>query len=106
MLSYANNVNCGTATVTISGKGNYTGKVEETFQITQKIPEKDVDYKVALPADRYMTASLVGRLCGRKQVLARSQFGTTTARLCRFMPELTTWRSGLHQVKIFLQLNG
>lgn len=30
-LSYANNVNCGTATVTISGKGNYTGKVEETF---------------------------------------------------------------------------
>lgn len=49
-LSYANNVNRGTATVTISGKGNYTGKVEETFQITQKIPEKDVDYKVALPA--------------------------------------------------------
>lgn len=50
-LSYANNVNCGTATVTISGKGNYTGKVEETFQITQKIQEKDVDYKVVLPAD-------------------------------------------------------
>lgn len=50
-LSYANNVNCGTATVTINGKGNYTGKVEKTFRIMPKMPEKDVDYKVALPAD-------------------------------------------------------
>lgn len=49
-LSYANNVNCGTATVTINGKGNYTGKVEKTFRIMPKMPEKDVDYKVALPA--------------------------------------------------------
>lgn len=49
-LSYTNNRDCGAGTVTITGKGNYTGKVEETFQITQKIPEKDADYKVALPA--------------------------------------------------------
>lgn len=50
-LSYANNVNRGTATVTITGKGNYTGKVEKTFQITPKTPEKDTDYKIALPVD-------------------------------------------------------
>ena len=49
-LSYTNNRDCGAGTVTITGKGNYTGKVEETLQITQKIPEKDADYKVALPA--------------------------------------------------------
>ena len=49
-LSYTNNRDCGTGTVTISGKGNYTGKVEKTFQITPKTPEKDADYKVTLPA--------------------------------------------------------
>ena len=50
-LSYANNVNCGTGTVTITGKGNYTGKVEKTFEITPKTPVKDADYKIALPED-------------------------------------------------------
>lgn len=49
-LSYANNRDCGAGTVTITGKGNYTGKVEKTFPITPKTPEKDADYKVALPA--------------------------------------------------------
>ena len=49
-LFYTNNRDCGAGTVTITGKGNYTGKVEKTFQITPKTPEKDADYKVALPA--------------------------------------------------------
>lgn len=50
-LSYTNNRDCGAGTVTITGKGNYTGKVEKTFQITPKTPEKDTDYKIALPVD-------------------------------------------------------
>ena len=32
-LSYKNNVNPGTATVTITGKGNYTGSLSRTFKI-------------------------------------------------------------------------
>ena len=32
-VSYANNTNVGTATVTITGKGNYTGTVSKTFKI-------------------------------------------------------------------------
>ena len=32
-LSYKNNVNAGTASVTATGKGNYTGSVTRTFQI-------------------------------------------------------------------------
>ena len=32
-LSYSNNTNAGTATVTITGKGNYTGTVSRTFAI-------------------------------------------------------------------------
>lgn len=50
-LSYTNNRDCGAGTVTITGKRNYTGKVEKTFQITPKTPGKDADYKVALPVD-------------------------------------------------------
>ena len=50
-LSYTNNRDCGAGTVIITGKGNYTGKVEKTFQITPKTPEKDTDYKIALPVD-------------------------------------------------------
>ena len=32
-LSYSNNVNAGTATITITGKGNFTGSVTRTFSI-------------------------------------------------------------------------
>ena len=35
-LSYKNNINAGTATVTVTGKGNYTGSVSKTFKITAK----------------------------------------------------------------------
>lgn len=50
-LSYTNNSDCGAGTVTITGKENYTGKVEKAFQITPKTPEKDTDYKIVLPVD-------------------------------------------------------
>ena len=35
-VSYSNNVNVGTATVTITGKGNYSGTKEVTFTIAEK----------------------------------------------------------------------
>ena len=34
-VSYKNNKNAGTATVTITGKGNYSGSVSKTFKITK-----------------------------------------------------------------------
>ena len=33
-VSYRNNINVGTATITFTGKGNFTGTVEKTFKIT------------------------------------------------------------------------
>ena len=39
-LSYFNNINAGTATITITGKGNFTGMTSMTFIITQKSAEK------------------------------------------------------------------
>ena len=35
-VSYANNVNAGTATLTITGKGNYAGTLSKTFTISPK----------------------------------------------------------------------
>ena len=35
-VTYANNTAAGTATVTITGKGNYIGETEVTFEIVQK----------------------------------------------------------------------
>jgi uncharacterized protein YjdB len=37
-VSYKNNTNAGTATVTVTGKGNYTGSVSKTFTISQASP--------------------------------------------------------------------
>ena len=34
-LTYTNNINAGTATVTLTGMGNYTGTVEKTFTISK-----------------------------------------------------------------------
>ena len=34
-LNYSNNTNAGTATLTVTGKGNYTGTVSRTFTIEQ-----------------------------------------------------------------------
>lgn len=38
-ISYQNNVNVGTATVTIKGKGSYTGSVKKTFKIQLGVPK-------------------------------------------------------------------
>ena len=38
-LSYSDNINVGTATITITGKGNFTGTTSLTFIITQKSAE-------------------------------------------------------------------
>ncbi len=35
-LSYANNVSAGTATVTVTGKGNYRGSIQKTFTIARR----------------------------------------------------------------------
>ena len=35
-VAYSNNTNAGTATVTATGKGNYSGQAQKTFTITQK----------------------------------------------------------------------
>ena len=46
-VSYSNNVEVGTATVTVTGKGAYIGTATATFQIKAKIPNKNTAIKDA-----------------------------------------------------------
>lgn len=39
-VSYKNNTKVGTATVTITGKGNYTGRITKNFEIVYAVPKK------------------------------------------------------------------
>lgn len=55
-LSYQNNVNAGTATITVTGAGNYTGTITRTFTIrTASIPASAVG---SVPAQTYTGAAL------------------------------------------------
>ncbi len=42
-VTYSNNTDVGTATATITGKGNYTGTATKTFQITKSISACTID---------------------------------------------------------------
>ena len=52
-LTYKNNVNVGTATVTLTGKGSYSGSVSRTFKITK-------GFVRASGKNRYQTAIAIG----------------------------------------------
>jgi gliding motility-associated-like protein len=69
-LSYANNTNAGTATVTISGIGIYSGTISKTFRITKKeisvvVSNQGKDYG---DADPILVYTLNPELFGEDQV--------------------------------------
>ncbi len=71
-ITYKNNVNVGTATMTIKGKGNYTGSLKKTFKITAK---KLTSAKLKYRAMKYTgearknTVTVYGMYQGKKKVL-------------------------------------
>ncbi len=52
-VTYSNNVNVGTAKVTVTGKGGYIGSVEKTFQIQEPPKISIASATVALSQDTY-----------------------------------------------------
>ena len=51
IITCSNNVNVGTATLTITGMGNYTGTIQRTFEIVPlNISDKEFGYTITLPA--------------------------------------------------------
>ena len=64
-VSYANNINVGTATVTVTGKGSYWGSASATFTIkkaAQAITVGDTDVTIGGTAQLRATASGGGKL--------------------------------------------
>lgn len=57
-VTYSNNVNAGTATVTIKGKGDYSGETAATFTIIPKAVTND-GITIAAIADRTYTGSAI-----------------------------------------------
>jgi len=76
--SYANNTNAGTATINITGTGNYTGDISGTFTIgkvpvTVKADNKSITYGAAVPSYTYsITPGLVNN--EEKGVLGTPQY--------------------------------
>ncbi|MBQ1391363.1 MAG: leucine-rich repeat protein, partial [Firmicutes bacterium] len=69
-VSYKNNTNPGTATATITGKGNFTGTLAKTFKIVQA----KADYSRLAGADRYETSRMIAD--AYKKALGISKFDT------------------------------
>lgn len=61
-INYSNNTNVGTATITITGKNNYTGTVEKQFQIieNQTVTKKDInEVQCSQISDKVYTGKLI-----------------------------------------------
>ena len=54
-VSYANNINAGTATVTVTGKGNYTGSVSAAFNIAKVSNSLSTSYSSVTAYKNYLT---------------------------------------------------
>ena len=52
-ITATNNVNPGTATATVTGKGNYTGTVQKTFNIRMSISGIDAVNSDTAASDRW-----------------------------------------------------
>ena len=99
-VSYKDNRNAGTATVTITGKGNYIGEATATWTITRKTPTPD-DFNVTIPAGAELvydgtakqvtvtpktsitgigTATVIYE-CGDKKVAEAKNVGTYTVKI-------------------------
>lgn len=73
-LSYAKEVNAGTASVIITGKGGYTGTVKKTYKITAYDLQADVERKLKGVPDSLTVAYTKG---GAAPTLALTFNGTT-----------------------------
>ena len=77
-ISYKNNVNAGTATITITGKGNYTGTVEKTFKINGDENPIKVTNKTVYTGSTVDLSTLVSDAQGDVTFSIKTN-GTTTA---------------------------
>lgn len=80
-VAYANNKDAGTATVTITGKGNYTKSIEKTFKIKKKaITNNDFVTEIPSVADRQFAVGAPKDLSDKFKVsLTNKDLGLTAS---------------------------
>ena len=78
-VAYSNNVNVGTATVTITGKGDYSGETAATFTIAKSMTNEDIT--ITIPEQTYMGSELTPVITVKEgeTVLAENTNYTVTA---------------------------
>ena len=78
LVAYADNVSAGTATATVIGRGNYTGKASGSFAITNSAPtyQTGEDYVIPILPDGTRKTALL------KPLLSNSPFGVDSS--CSF----------------------
>ena len=78
-VAYSNNVNVGTATVTITGKGDYSGETAATFTIARSMTNEDIT--ITIPEQTYMGSELTPVITVKdgETVLAENTNYTVTA---------------------------
>ena len=78
-VAYSNNVNAGTATVTITGKGNYSGETAATFTIVKSMTNDGIT--ITIPEQTYMGSELTPVITVKdgETVLAENTNYTVTA---------------------------
>ena len=78
-VAYSNNVNAGTATVTITGKGDYSGETAATFTIARSMTNEDIT--ITIPEQTYMGSELTPVITVKdgETVLAENTNYTVTA---------------------------
>ena len=97
-VSYAGNIAAGTATVTVTGKGNYTGSVKASFQITKA--------KVAVPKAKtglvFNNAAQTGVAAGANYTVktgSATKAGSYTATVSLKDTANCTWADGTTKAK-------
>ena len=63
-VTYSKNTNCGTATVKVTGKGNYTGTAKTTFQIVEASVETGVSYRTHVQNEGWQDWAVDGATSG------------------------------------------
>ena len=88
-VTCSENINVGTATAIISGKGNYAGTIEKTFTITQATPTYTIPENLSLKCNQTLADITLPKGFAFDDINAELTLGKTITVTATFTPEDT-----------------
>lgn len=88
-VTCSENINVGTATAIITGKGNYAGTVEKTFTITQATPTYTIPENLSLKCNQNLADIILPKGFAFDDINAELTLGKTITVTATFTPEDT-----------------